>query len=111
MSNIVSVIGGMNPDEVMEDTWGHLNPILDKTYSGTIDIACDGGSEYLVTDCRLVSDDGECICSGPTFYGHSNDFACEVTAKKEAGFYRFNVDYHCNANGPYWFINHREKIG
>lgn len=111
MSNICCAVGGLNPDEVMEDTWGHLNPIQNKTHQGTIDIAWDGGSDYLVVSWRLVTEDGEFVCSGPVFYGHSNDFALEVSAKKEAGFYRYNVDYRWNNSGPDWSINHVEKIG
>ena len=112
MSNICSAINNLNPDEVMQETWGHLDPKHNTTYSGTIDVACDGGSEYLVTDWRLMSKDGEFVCSGPTFYEHSNDFACEVIHDKEAGFYSFTIEY--TRDGPHGYhikINDREKIG
>lgn len=108
----IFAVGGVNPDEVMEKTWGHLNPKPNTIYKGTIDIACDDGSEYLVTSHRLISNDGEFICDGPQWYEQSNDFACEVMLNKEAGFYRFDIEYtRKGIRGSHITIKHREKIG
>ncbi len=97
-------------DAVVQETWGHLNPKHSTVFQGTIDIACDGGGEYLVVDYRLMSENGEFVCDGPLFYEHSNDFACEVSAKKEKGFYRYSVEYSWDEDGPHWSIQQTSSV-
>ena len=79
------------------DTWGHLYPKPDSVYWGHIDIACDGGSEYIVVGWELKNSAGDAICTSPVWWEDSNDFACEICHGLLAGLHRFYVRY-CRPN-------------
>jgi len=94
------------------NTWGHLFPKPNSVYWGHIDIACDGGSEYVVIGWELKNFEGDSIVSSPVWWEDSNNFACEVTHGLLAGLHRFYVRYctQDDGNGNYEMLETHKRV-
>lgn len=102
---VVHVVGGPNPEEVMRDTWGHLDARPGVRYAGTILYAESAyGGERVVLSAEFGN-----AGFGPWFYEGVHDWLCEQ--QTEPGqLYRFTGTYRLGRGGAHVFAGDVEEV-
>ncbi len=67
---IVQVVGGPDPERVMQDTWGHMQAAPNVKHAGAVVFAHGAYGEQVV----LSVDFGDSAGYGPWFYEHVHEW-------------------------------------
>lgn len=86
------VAGGPDPDEVMQETWGHLNARPNVRHAGVIVFAHSAYDGLVVLSVDFGDDAGD----GPWFYEHLHKWLAEQDDAEPGTCYRFTGWYRHN---------------
>lgn len=97
---VETVVGGLDPDKVMQETWGHLNARPNVRHAGVIVFA------HSVYDGPVVLsvDFGDAAGDGPWFYEHLHEWLAEQDDAEPGTCYRFTGWYRHDGNGTHEFV-------
>lgn len=71
LGKVITIIGGIDPDAVMKDTWGHLAPKAKRDHAGRIlfGVTAYGGQSHI-----LINMDFPSLPDSPWLYEDVNDY-------------------------------------
>lgn len=99
MAELYCIVGGVNPKEVLQDTWGHLSPEPGKKYHGFILFSKSAWGEETLLEAKF-----EGLDANPWTFDHLNEFMYENADKVgDTGVFRWEGWYRVFKNENFQF--------